>query len=108
MGIGVAATGGGALLRVALMDQLGERLVYLTLYPAVEIAALIGGFASGGVAAVLCALLAHFWIAPLVDHADWIGLAFFLISSTILSLVTEALHRTWVRFIAADAKDFLP
>lgn len=104
MGFGVAAAIGGGLLRLAVMDQLGNRLAFLTLYPVVEVAALFGGVVSGGVAAILSALLAHFWIHPAEDLADWIGLGFFLLSATLLSLITEALHAIWKRLVVAEAQ----
>ncbi len=107
VGVGVLAAGSGGLLRFALADQLGTRIAYLTLYPAVGIAALIGGFASGLAAAVISALMVLVWISPLADLGDWIGLGVFSISATILSLLTEVLHRTWARLSAAQAKDQL-
>jgi two-component system, LuxR family, sensor kinase FixL len=104
MGVGVAAALTGALARLILMGYLEYRLAYVTFYPAVEIAALIGGIVSGGLATVLCALMAHLWVAPLVNLGDWLGLAIFLTMATVISGITEALHRTWIRMSDAETR----
>ena len=104
MGVGVAAALTGALARLIFMGFLEHRLTYVTFYPAVEIAALIGGIASGALATVLCALVAHLWVAPLVNLGDWLGLAIFLTMAMIISGITEALHRTWIRMSDAEMR----
>ena len=78
LGVGVAAALLGAVLRLAFVGLLENRLVYVTFYPAVEVAALLGGIASGGVTTVICALLAHRWVTPIANLGDWLGLAIFL------------------------------
>jgi PAS domain S-box-containing protein len=103
LSVGVAAALLGAVLRVALVGLVENRLVYKTFYPAVEVAALLGGIASGAVTTVLCALLAHLWVTPLALHRHWLGLAIFLTTATVICCITEALVRTWVRL--SNAKD---
>ena len=49
----------GILSRMVLEPVLGIGLVYLTLYPAVAVAAFIGGFGPGMLAAVLSAVVAQ-------------------------------------------------
>jgi hypothetical protein len=90
---------GGRPLRRGVASRLRgpgwERLVYSAFYPAVEVAALLGGITSGAVTTVLCALLAHLWVTPTANH--WLRLAIFLTTATVISCITEALHRTWIR-----------
>jgi len=94
--LGVCAAAVGLLLRLAVEDFLGQRLTYVTFYPAVIVAAFFGGSASGLVAAALCAVVAHVWLSPLASAGDWIGLAIYLTSSMMISAVGEALHRARV------------
>jgi uncharacterized membrane protein YcjF (UPF0283 family) len=70
----------------------------------VEVAALLGGTASGGVTTVICALLAHQWVTPIANLGDWLGLAIFLTTATVISCITEALHRTWIRLSNAKGR----
>jgi len=102
LGVGVAAALLGAALRLACMGLLENRLAYVTFYPAVEVAALLGGIASGGLATVLCALLAHLWVAPIANLGGWLGLAIFLTMGVAISSVAEALHRTWNHLCDAE------
>jgi two-component system sensor kinase FixL len=104
LGVGVAAALLGAVLRLAFVGLLENRLVYVTFYPAVEVAALLGGIASGGVTTVICALLAHRWVTPIANLGDWLGLAIFLTTATVISCITEALHRTWIRLSNAKGR----
>src|ERR1700746_395134 len=46
-------------IRFTLLGALGERLVYVTLYPAVTVAALVSGLYGGILATIVAALLAH-------------------------------------------------
>jgi len=91
-----------ALERLALQDQLGDRVAYVTFYPAVGIAALVGGLVSGIVAAALSALVAHLWIATLISVGDWVALITFLTSGVFVSGVAELLHRVWIRLGGAE------
>jgi two-component system sensor kinase FixL len=102
LGVGVAAALLGAALRLACMGLLENRLVYVTFYPAVVVAALLGGMASGGLATVLCALLAHLWVAPIANLGGWLGLALFLTVGVAISCVAEALHRIWNHLCDAE------
>lgn len=91
--LGLCAAALGLVLRLAVQDQLGGRLVYATFYPSVTVAAFFGGAASGLVATALCALLAHVWVSPLTSPGDWVGLGIFLTGSMMISAAGEALNR---------------
>jgi PAS domain S-box-containing protein len=68
----------GAMIRVAVFGPSSERLAYLTFWPLVMIAALVGGAPAGATAILLSALVIHSIFIPLRDAADWFGLAVFL------------------------------
>jgi len=57
------------------------------------VAALLGGWVAGIVAALLCAGVAHVWLFSLSNLGNWIGLSLFLTSAAILSGGSELLHR---------------
>jgi PAS domain S-box-containing protein len=92
-----------AVLRWALPAELGAHVPYLTFYPAVIVAALVGGPGAGVLASVAsCAALA--WPLPilgggvvLADVADWVGIAVFLLNCALISAIIEGLRRAWDR-----------
>jgi hypothetical protein len=49
-------------LRAAFFEDLGRGIPYLTYYPAVMIAAIIGGLPAGLLATVISAFLCYYWI----------------------------------------------
>ncbi len=104
IGFGLAAALGGLALRFALIGILGDGLPYLGLFPAVEFAALLGGLVSGVIAALLSALLACIWILQFGSVVIWAGPATFLLLASFVSLITEAMHRSWLRLSAAEAR----
>jgi PAS domain S-box-containing protein len=65
---------------VTLLRGLETRVVYVTLSPAVAIAAIATGPIGGLVALGMSAILAHVVIAPIALAADWLGLEAFLFS----------------------------
>ncbi len=101
--LGLGAGVLGLILRLAVEGVLGQRVFYVTFYPAVIVAAFLGGSASGLVAAGLCAVVTHLWLSPLSTPGDWIGLAIFLASSMMISAAGEALNRA--RFDADFARE---
>jgi signal transduction histidine kinase len=103
LAIGAAAAVFGAFWRLAYMDVLGERVAYLTFYPMVMVAALLGGLVSGASATVLSALLTHSYFVPLSATGDWLGLGTFLMASGIISGIAEILRRFWIRTANAEA-----
>jgi PAS domain S-box-containing protein len=108
--IAIALAGAATAFRLAFLQALGTRATYITFYPAVVIAALYGGVRAGLFTTVLAALLAdYFWIEPtgqfgIKDLADWLGVAVFLASGTMISFVVEAMHRAQTRARLAEAR----
>ena len=103
IGIGALAAGVGALARLALLGDLTTRLAYVTLYPVVVVASLVGGLSAGTVAAVLCVFTIHYFFVPLVDATDVAGLAGFSLSCALVIGVTEMLRRAWARVAEVEA-----
>lgn len=108
--VAIAVVVAATAIRLCFLQLLGTRATYLTFYPAVTISALYGGVRAGLVTTVLSALLAdYFWIEPtgqfgIDELADWLAMGFFLVSCTMISSVTEAMHRAQARAIAAEAR----
>jgi PAS domain S-box-containing protein len=87
------------LLRVAL-ERRGIALpTYITFYPAVILAALLGGMWAGLLATAISALLVDYLLLPPIGQfaihstSDIVGMAIFCISGVSISLVTELYHR---------------
>jgi PAS domain S-box-containing protein len=99
-----------AYLRVEFLGALGMNSPYMTFYPAVMLAALLAGFPAGLLATVLSAgLTSYFWIEPLgsllvAASADRLGMAIFLVTGAIISLITELMHRAQTRSNQAEAR----
>ncbi|RPI04024.1 MAG: DUF4118 domain-containing protein, partial [Ignavibacteriae bacterium] len=98
-----------AFLRVWPLQTLGNRMAWLTFYPAVMGAAIYGGFTAGLLTTCLACVIVIFSGQMLVgqpfikDSADWLGLTVFVITSTMISSVAEAMRRANVR--AKQAKE---
>jgi PAS domain S-box-containing protein len=88
-------------IRIVLLNALGDRLVYVTLYPAVVVAGLLGGLAAGALATVAAAIFAHALISPLASPADAIGLAAFLVSCSTIVAMAEVVRISQVRLAGA-------
>jgi PAS domain S-box-containing protein len=87
------------VLRMRLMDAFGPIPPFVTLYPAVLLAASIGGGGPGIVATVLSALAADYWFLPpygqfsIAATNDVLALGIFTGSSLFLSVLAERLRR---------------
>ena len=87
------------LARLALDPAFGMRLPLLTFFPAVALAAWLGGLRPGLVTTLLCALAgAYLWFPPThslrgKEPADLIALALFVAIGVLLSTLNEALLR---------------
>lgn len=103
IGIGALAAGMGALGRLALLGDSTARLGYLTFYPMVVLASLVGGLSAGASAAILCAFTVHYFFVPLVDATDMLGLAGFSLSCALIIGVTEMPRRAWARVAEVEA-----
>lgn len=88
-----------AALRIWPLQILQERVVWLTFYPAITIAAVYGGFAAGLLATALSCVIATFFWQLLVanpfikDFADWLGMVIFFLNCMIISGAAEAMLR---------------
>jgi PAS domain S-box-containing protein len=103
----VVVVAAAALVRLGFLQALGKRVTFVTFYPAVMLAALYGGLAAGLLATILSAgLAAYFWMEPsgfaIQDPADWLAMTIFLMSGTMISGVTEAMHRAQARAREAE------
>jgi signal transduction histidine kinase/ActR/RegA family two-component response regulator len=84
-----------AALRIALDPVWGAGVPYITFYPAVMLAAWLGGLGPGVVATALSALLAHyFWVLPSFTIADALSLFFFALMGVFISVLNEAWRRS--------------
>ncbi len=95
------------VLRVRLADSFGPLPPFVTLYPAVLLAASIGGGGPGIVATVLSALAADYWFLPpygqfsITAPNDILALGIFTGSSLFLSVLAERLRRArWAEAIS--------
>lgn len=108
--LAVAFAISGAAIRLTFLASLGTGFTFVTFYPAVMLAALYGGFGPGLLASLVSALLAdYFWTLPagrllINSPGEWLGLIIFLISCTLISYVTEAMHRARNRARTAEAQ----
>jgi hypothetical protein len=68
----------GLGLRLAFFGTLGEQSAYLTLFPAVAIAAIAGGSIGGALAALLSVMVVEMWVSPIDERLDLLKLAAFL------------------------------
>jgi hypothetical protein len=105
IGIGALAAGVAALGRLALLGETTTRLAYVTFYPVVVVASLVGGLSTGISAAVLCAFTVHYFFVPLVDATDVAGLAGFSLSCALIIGVTEMLRRAWARVVEVERRE---
>jgi K+-sensing histidine kinase KdpD len=105
----VGVTAAAFLARYELSALFGPRVAYITFYPAVMVAAVIGGFGPGILATGLSGLLAAVWILPpegqlkIESTADIVGLAMFLGMGVCMSAVASLYHGARER-AAADEK----
>lgn len=88
-----------AALRIWPLKILGSSLAWLTFYPAVMIAALLGGLVTGMFATVLSCLVIYF-LWPLLaseafikSYADWLGMFVFIINGTMISCMGNSIIR---------------
>ena len=105
LGIVLLAMVVAVLARKFLLDELGTRIVWVTFYPAVVIAALYGGWLTGVLSAVAsCLVVLYGW--PLLvdqpfikDHGDRLGMFAFLFNCAMIAAVAEAARRARQRAI---------
>jgi PAS domain S-box-containing protein len=103
--VAVAATFG---LRVVLTTWVGPGLpTYITFYPAVMVAALLGGFGPGLLATALAGLLVAYWILPpegfaIASPVERLGVVLFSGMGLFMSAVAELYRRNRLKAAAYD------
>ena len=88
--------------RFAFLAGLGPRIAYVTFFPAVIVAALVGGVSGGVLAMALSIVLVHWLISPLHDEADWFGLATFVSGNLFVVGMAELLYRARGKLASAE------
>jgi PAS domain S-box-containing protein len=99
-GVALAAAALGYLLRLALTRWVGPEIpTYITFYPLVMLAALLGGIGPGIAATAAVALIAVYWVLPPVGSFqiatlhDAVSLAFFSLMGVFMSVVAGLYRR---------------
>jgi two-component system sensor kinase FixL len=92
LGAAVCVVAISVAFRLFFLGVLEDRLIYITLFPAVAIACVLGGVSGGVLAALLAAVAAHVLMAPLSSDADLAGLLSFFLSSAIIIGITKLLR----------------
>jgi signal transduction histidine kinase/DNA-binding NarL/FixJ family response regulator len=96
-----------AFLRFWPLNILEFRVPWVTFYPAVMVAALLGGFASGLLATILsCLIIFYLWplfvLQPFIRvFADWLGMAVFFVNCSMISAIAEAMRRARIKAMIA-------
>jgi PAS domain S-box-containing protein len=101
-GVAILAVTTAVFIRQSFPAPFETRLIYVTFYPGVAIATLIGGLASGILATALAILIISLWVAPPIDAAAWLGLVTFFVGSILVVGITEAMHRARARAWKAE------
>jgi len=101
--VAITVVAAAAALRVWPLHSLGVSLAWLTFYPAVMVAALYGG-TSAALLGTFLSCLAVLFVLPLFVHqpfikdsTDWLGLAVFFATCTLISGIAEATRRAQAR-----------
>jgi len=93
-----------------LLADLGTRIVWVTFYPLVMFAALLGGWAAGLLTAVFsCAVAIFAWrlfadVPFIKEGADWLGVGAFVFNCILIAAVAEAARRSRARAEVAREK----
>src|ERR1700738_1973248 len=107
-GVAVLATVVCLLIRWPLWPVLGDAVPHMTFFPAVMVAAYFGGFWPGLLATTLSAVAANYFFTQQVSsfHAtsgkDVAGPILFVLVCTIISGLSEALHRSRRRIAVSE------
>ena len=98
-GVAILAVLVGSALRVVFLRTLGAQSAYLTSYPAVTIAAIVGGSTGGLLATVLSVVAVETWVSPSDQPLDLLKLAAFIAGSAIIVVALQLVRRAqMVRF----------
>ena len=94
--------GAASAARAIFFAELGRGFAYLTYYPAVMLAALVGGLSAGLLATVASALLCYFWIQQgYLSSVEWLAFSVFVFSSVMISWLAGAMRRANARALRA-------
>ncbi|WP_319588473.1 PAS domain S-box protein [uncultured Desulfobulbus sp.] len=110
VGIAVASTASAAAVRMLFLHDLGTSLSYVTFFPAVMLAAFMGGFGPGLLTTLLSTLLVFlFWSDPVGrlvvrNSTDLMEAFFFIGGGLLVALVARGMHRAQSRVILAEAE----
>jgi PAS domain S-box-containing protein len=110
-GVAVLAPAVCLSARWPLWPVLGESVPHMTFFPAVMIAAYFGGFWPGLLATLLGAAGANYFISYHLSSSPFTGinevaaLALFVLVGTIISGLSEALHRAHRRILAHERRE---
>jgi signal transduction histidine kinase len=88
LSIGASTAALGLIVVLALDDLLDDALVLAAFFPAVQIAALLGGLAAAACSALISALIVHFWIMPFPEL--WLGFLLFFVSVALAGAAVRA------------------
>jgi PAS domain S-box-containing protein len=106
--LAVGAVALGSLLRYGFDVWVGPDLpTYITFYPAVMLAALLGGFGPGLLATVLAAAVADYLLLPplglgIASFRDAVGVGLFLLMGVFMSAVAELYRRARIKAAVYD------
>ena len=103
IGLGLAASLSGVVLRLALEPGAFGHLPYQAFYPGVIAASILGGLLPGVAAAAAGAFWGVLFATP-ADPAPALRLALFLLNSVAISGLAEAMHRALWRLGEADGR----
>src|SRR5947199_5292095 len=107
-GVAVLAPAVSLLVRWALWPVPRDAVPHMTFFPAVMIAAYFGGFWPGFLATILSAAAANYFLTGqlrsfnLTNVNDVAGLALFVLTGTIISALSEGLHRAHRRLLTEE------
>ena len=88
-----------SVIRIWPLHALGSHYAYLTYYPVVIIAGVIGGFFAGILATTLTCLIVSllWWLLvsePFINGpSDWLAMTIFAFNGTLISSLAEGMHR---------------
>ena len=108
VGFALLALVAAMLMRKYLLFSLEGRIAWVTYYPAVVVASVLGGWFSGLLTASgSCLIVVYAWRIfvgqPFIDDpGDWLGLYAFLVNCAMISVVSEMMRRARRRAEAAQ------
>lgn len=95
-------------LRLWPLAMLGDRLPYITFYPAVMLASVYGGFFLGIYSSLLASFIVYFWdltdFVFIKDVSDWLGFIIFNANSLLFASIGELVQRMHARITESLGK----